>query len=51
MLPIENQPAEILQLCASVGEVFIEDSRIVTDGIEAEGILKVRMLYDRPASD
>ncbi len=42
---LENQPAEILQLCASVGEVFIEDSRIVPDGIEAEGVLKVRMLY------
>lgn len=44
-IPLENQPAEILQLCASAGEVFIEDSRIVTDGIEVEGILKVRMLY------
>ena len=50
-LPIENQPAEILQLCASVGEVFIEDSRIVTDGIEAEGILKVRMLYITASDD
>ncbi len=44
-IPLENQPAEILQLCASVGEVFIEDSRIVPDGIEAEGVLKVRILY------
>ncbi len=48
---IENQPAEILQLCASVGEVFIEDSRIVPDGIETEGILKVRMLYITASDD
>lgn len=44
-LLLENQPAEILQLCASVGEVLIEDSRVVPGGIEAEGVLKVRMLY------
>lgn len=44
-IPLENQPAEILQLCASVGDVFIEDSRIAAGGIEAEGVLKVRMLY------
>ena len=50
-LLIENQPAEILQLCASVGEVFIEDSHIVPDGIEAEGILKVRMLYITASDD
>ncbi len=50
-LPLENQPAEILQLCASVGDVFIEDSRIVADGIEAEGILKVRMLYITASDD
>lgn len=50
-IPIENQPAEILQLCASVGEVFIEDSRIVPEGIEAEGILKVRMLYITASDD
>ena len=48
---IENQPAEILQLCASVGEVFIEDSRIVPDGIETEGILKVRRLYITASDD
>ena len=48
---IENQPAEILQLCASVGEIFIEDSRIVPDGIETEGILKVRMLYITASDD
>ena len=50
-ISIENQPAEILQLCASVGEVFIEDSRIVPEGIEAEGILKVRMLYITASDD
>ena len=50
-LQIENQPAEILQLCASVGEIFIEDSRIVPDGIETEGILKVRMLYITASDD
>ncbi len=50
-IQLENQPAEILQLCASVGEVFIEDSRVVPDGIEAEGILKVRMLYITASDD
>ncbi len=50
-IPLENQPAEILQLCASVGEVFIEDSHIIPDGIEAEGILKVRMLYITASDD
>ena len=50
-IQIENQPAEILQLCASVGEIFIEDSRIIPDGIETEGILKVRMLYITASDD
>lgn len=48
---MENQPAEILQLCAGVGDVFIEDSRVVPDGIEVEGILKVRMLYITASDD
>ncbi len=48
---LENLPAEILQLCASVGEAFIEDSRIVPDGIEAEGVLKVRILYITASDD
>ncbi len=50
-IPLENQPAEILQLCASVGDVFIEDSRIVPGGVEAEGVLKVRMLYITASDD
>lgn len=48
---LENQQAEILQLCASVGEVLVEDSRITPEGIEAEGVLKVRMLYITASDD
>ncbi len=50
-IALENQQTEILQLCASVGEVFIEDSHMVSGGIEAEGILKVRMLYIAASDD
>ena len=50
-IALENQQTEILQLCASVGEVFIEDSHMAPGGIEAEGILKVRMLYIAASDD
>ena len=44
-VPLDNLSAEVLQICACEGEALLEESRIVSDGIEAEGIIKVKVLF------
>lgn len=41
----ENRQGKILQICHSDGTVKIDETRIVENGILAEGIVQVRILY------
>lgn len=41
----ENSQGKILQICHSDGNVKIDDTRIVENGILVEGIVQVRILY------
>lgn len=41
----ENTQGKILQICHSDGNVKIDETRIVENGILAEGIVQVRILY------
>ena len=41
----ENSQGKILQICHSDGNVKVDETRIVENGILAEGIVQVRILY------
>lgn len=41
----ENSQGKILQICHSDGNVKVDSTRIVENGIETEGVVRVRILY------
>ena len=44
-IKIENSHGKILQICHSDGNVKVDSSRIVENGIEVEGVVQIRILY------
>ena len=42
---MENSQGKILQICHSDGNVNVDSTRIVENGIEAEGVVRIRILY------
>ena len=44
-IKVENSQGKILQICHSDGNVKVDSTRIVENGIEAEGVVRIRILY------
>lgn len=44
-LKIENPDSNILQICAGFGTAEIDQQKIVEDGIEVEGAVRIQVLY------
>ena len=44
-IKVENSQGKILQICHSDGNVNVDSTRIVENGIEAEGVVRIRILY------
>lgn len=42
---VEEEQGKILQICHSEGVVKVDDSQIVENGIQVEGIVQIRILY------
>ena len=42
---VKNDQAKVLQLCHSQGKVKIDKTRIVENGVQAEGIIQLKILY------
>lgn len=44
-ISLENRSGKILQVCHSDGEVRVDDSRVVENGVAVDGIVQVKILY------
>lgn len=44
-IPVQEAQGKILQICHSEGTIKMDDASIVENGIRAEGIIQVRILY------
>lgn len=44
-IPVQEAQGKILQICHSEGTIKMDDVKIVENGIQAEGIIQVRILY------
>lgn len=44
-IPVQEAQGKILQICHSEGSIKMDDVSIVENGIQAEGIIQVRILY------
>lgn len=44
-LKVEESPHKILQICHGEGKIKVDEARVVENGILAEGVLELRILY------
>ena len=50
-IQVEEEKGKILQICNSQGSVKIDETNMVEEGIEVEGILQIRMVYIRDSAE
>ena len=50
-IPVKENQEKILQICHSQGRVKVDKTRIVEDGIQAEGIVHMKILYSMGNDD